>query len=238
MTLANEVWRRALESNGEMRTSRCTPFSVLSQPKALRPLTWMVADLMPASSPVGLFDPFDLVAVLLGPARIHAQQHVGPVLALGAAGAGMDFEIAVVGIGLARQQRLELAPRHLGLELLERRLGVGDRLLILLGLAELDHGELVVELLLDAADGGELVLERGALLHHALRALLVVPEIGVFGLLVQLRRAARAPCRSQRCLLSSPTDCLISSTIVLDFRAHGPLTDGARFQCRLEPCRM
>ena len=55
-------------------------------------------------------------------------------------------------------------------------------LLVLLGLAELDHGELVVELPLDAADRGELVLERGALLHHALRALLVVPESGVFGL--------------------------------------------------------
>ena len=58
--------------------------------------------------------------------------------------------------------------------------------LILLGLAELDHGELVVELALDAADRGELVLERGALLHHALGALLVVPEIGVLGLRVQL----------------------------------------------------
>ncbi len=31
-TLENEVWRRALESNGEMRTSRCTPASVFSQP--------------------------------------------------------------------------------------------------------------------------------------------------------------------------------------------------------------
>ena len=31
-TLANEVCRRALESNGEMRTSRCTPSSVFSQP--------------------------------------------------------------------------------------------------------------------------------------------------------------------------------------------------------------
>ena len=49
--------------------------------------------------------------------------------------------------------------------------------------------ELVVELLLDAADGGELVFERGALLHHALRALLVVPEIGVFGQLVQFGKA-------------------------------------------------
>ena len=31
-TLANDVCRRALESNGEMRTRRCTPASVLSQP--------------------------------------------------------------------------------------------------------------------------------------------------------------------------------------------------------------
>ena len=128
-----------------------------------------------------LFEILDLVAVLLGPARIHAQQHVGPVLALGAARAGVDLEIGIVGVGLARQQRLELAPRHLGLELLERLFGVGDGLLVLLGLPQIDHGELVVQLLLDAADGAELILERGALLHQALRPLLVVPERGLFG---------------------------------------------------------
>ena len=94
----------------------------------------------------------DLEAVLLGPARVHAQQHVGPVLALGAAGAGMDFEIAVVAVGLAGEQRLELAARDFGLELAQRRFRVGDDLLILLGLAELDQRDLVVELLLDAAD--------------------------------------------------------------------------------------
>ena len=57
---------------------------------------------------------------------------------------------------------------------------------ILLGLAELDHGELVVEIALDLADRAEPVLERVALLHGALRFGAVVPEIGVFGLLVQL----------------------------------------------------
>ena len=71
----------------------------------------------------------------------------------------------------------------------KRLFGVGDGLLVLLGLAELDHGELVVELALDAADSGKLVLERGALLHHALRALLIVPKIGVFGLRIELRQA-------------------------------------------------
>ena len=69
----------------------------------------MVADLIPASSPGALFDQLDLVAVLLGPARVHARQHLGPVLRFGAAGAGVDFEVGVVAVGLARQQALQLA---------------------------------------------------------------------------------------------------------------------------------
>ena len=133
-----------------------------------------------------LFEIIDLVAVLLGPARVHAQQHLGPILALGAARAGLHFEESVVGVGLARQQRLKLAPRRLGLQPLERGLGLGDHLRIVLGLAELDHGQLVVELALDLADRAEPILERVALLHGALRFRAVVPEIGVFGLLVQL----------------------------------------------------
>ena len=99
-----------------------------------------------------LLDVVDLEAVLLRPAHIHAQQHAGPVLALGAAGAGMDLEIAVVGVGLAGEQRLEFAPRDLGLELAQGGFGFGDDLV--------DPSrprrarscvDLVVELLLDAA---------------------------------------------------------------------------------------
>src|SRR5678809_1027858 len=81
------------------------------------------------------------------------------------AGAGVHFEVAVVRIGFAREQRLHLAPRHVGLELAQGFLGLGDDFLILLGLAQLDHGELVVEIPLDSADRGELILERRALLH-------------------------------------------------------------------------
>jgi hypothetical protein len=44
----------------------------------------------------------------------------------------------------------------------------------------------IVKLALDAADGGELVVERSALLHHALCALLIVPKVGVLGKPVQL----------------------------------------------------
>ncbi len=58
-------------------------------------------------------------------------------------------------------------------------------------LAQFDHGELVGELLLDAADGIELVLQRVALAHHALAAGLVAPQTGVLGLFIQLGETAR-----------------------------------------------
>jgi hypothetical protein len=45
---------------------------------------------------------------------------------------------------------------------------------------------MIVDLALHPADGVELVIERGALLHHALRARGVAPEIGILGLGVQL----------------------------------------------------
>ena len=124
------------------------------------------------------------------PAHIHAHEHAGPVLTFGAAGAGMDFEIAVVGVGLSREQRFEFAPRHLRPQTLERGFRLGDGVVVFFGLAQLDHGELIGEFLLHAADGVELVLQRVALAHHALAARLVAPERGVLGLFVQLGKAA------------------------------------------------
>ena len=51
---------------------------------------------------LALFHQLHFVAVLFGPAHVHAHQHLGPVLRLGAAGAGVQFDVAVVAIGLAR----------------------------------------------------------------------------------------------------------------------------------------
>jgi hypothetical protein len=132
---------------------------------------------------------FDLVAVLLGPARVHAQQHVGPVLALGAAGAGMDFQEAIEAVGLAGQQRLQLAPRHLGLEPLERRFSIGHDVGVVLNLAELDHADVILDLALDAAKRRQLLLQRRALLHQPAGALGIVPQIGIFGEVIQLGEA-------------------------------------------------
>ena len=63
-----------------------------------------------AFQPVG---DLGLEVVALGPAQVHAQQHLGPVLALGAAGAGVDGDDGAAVIVLAREQ-------HRGFELIER----------------------------------------------------------------------------------------------------------------------
>ena len=47
-----------------------------------------------------------LEAVLLGPSQIHAHEHLGPVLRLGAAGAGMNIDDRVQSIVFAGQQDL------------------------------------------------------------------------------------------------------------------------------------
>ena len=58
--------------------------------------------------------------------------------------------------------------------------------LIAFGLAELDQSQLIVEIAVRCGERAELLVERGALLHQPASALGIVPEIGVFGLLVQL----------------------------------------------------
>ena len=103
----------------------------------------------------------------------------------------MNLEIGIEAVGLARQQRLELAAGDFLLQIFQRGLGLGDHGLVVLGLAEFDHADIVLELALDLADAAERILQRGPLLHQLLRLLGIVPEIGVFGELVQLGQARR-----------------------------------------------
>ena len=62
----------------------------------------------------------------------------------------MDFEVGVETIGFARQQRLQFAARHLFFQLRQRRLGLAHDTLVVLGLAECDHLDVVVEIALDS----------------------------------------------------------------------------------------
>ena len=53
------------------------------------------------------FNDFGLEATTLGPAQVHAQQHVAPVLGFSAAGAGLDIQVGVVGIHFAGEHAAE-----------------------------------------------------------------------------------------------------------------------------------
>ncbi len=98
----------------------------------------------------------------------------------------MHLEVTVVGVGLAREQRLQLAACNFVLQLAQCGFTLGDDGLVLFALTELDERGLIVKLALDVRDRGQLILQPRALLHHALSPRGIVPEIGILGLLVQL----------------------------------------------------
>src|SRR6478672_789153 len=128
-----------------------------------------------------LANDLDLVVASLRPAHIHALQHQRPVLALGAAGAGVYLHIGVVGVGLAGEQRFHLALMRFGPEPLQRRLGLRYDTLVALLLAERGELNIVLELASDPAEAGERGLQLLPLAHEALRPHRVAPEIWCFG---------------------------------------------------------
>ncbi len=111
------------------------------------------------------------------PAQVHAQQHLGPVLRLGAARAGMDRHDRVLAIVLAAEHLLGLAGVDLRRQVVERAGEVvGDRLPCLgpfdqdgeiLGAAPQRIAEIAI------------LLEAPAALQQLLRRRLVLPEVRI-----------------------------------------------------------
>ena len=104
-----------------MRTSRCTPASADEQPVGVvaghRERRALDAGLVARLQ----VDDLAPEAAALRPAQVHAQQHLGPVLRLGAAGARMDRDDRVLAIELARQHRPDLGGLHVARVGVERR---------------------------------------------------------------------------------------------------------------------
>jgi hypothetical protein len=103
----------------------------------------------------------------------------------------MDLEIAIVAVGLTREQAFELALGDLGAEFFKIGLGLGDDSLIALRLAELDEAELVLELALDTAIAVDRPGKLVALAQRRLSGFRLVPEVRVLGLGVQLFEPSR-----------------------------------------------
>ena len=102
----------------------------------------------------------------------------------------MHFEIAVVGVGLAGKQAVELTPGGFSAQLIERRFGVGDDRVITLGLAKLDQLAGLFNLALDPPVATDRLVEAGALAQQLLRRSGIVPQLRILGLRVQLGEAS------------------------------------------------
>ena len=117
-----------------------------------------------------------LHAAPLRPAHLHPQQHLGPVLRVGAAGAGVHGHDRVAGVVLAREEPrlLELREPRLDRGALLRELGV-HRVVLLGHLLERLE---VVDVGLERAERLEPPPGRRVLGGHRGGSLLVVPEAG------------------------------------------------------------
>ena len=90
-----------------------------------------------------------------------------------------------LAVGLARKQRLELAPLALGFQRAQLREALVLAGFVAFHLAEFDQRRGVVEFALQLGERPQPVFQHRALAHQLLRGLGIVPEVGVFGLGVE-----------------------------------------------------
>ena len=106
------MWRRLAESNG--RQAHQPVDALLGRQQAVDVLALDRDGGALDAGLVALLDlvDLDLEAAALEPAQVHAQQHLGPVLGLGAAGAGVDGDDGAALVELAAEEALLLAARE------------------------------------------------------------------------------------------------------------------------------
>jgi hypothetical protein len=135
----------------------------------------------------------DAVVVALGPARVHAQQHLGEVRGVDATGLRADGDQRVALVVFTGQQRADLEARDLLAQLRPVVVGVGLRVGVVGFLGELVEQRQVVQALAQVRHTAQLTLLVGELAGDLLRLLLVVPEVGLRRLLLQVRDSGAQP---------------------------------------------
>ena len=157
------------------------------------------------------------VAVGLGPAGVHAVEHLGPVLRLGAAGAGVEGQDRVAVVVLTVEHRHEL-------QLIDGLLHTVDSLLALSGeggvVLLLDHLQQGLGLLIlggELAEALQLIFDLTHLTDDLLAALLIIVEAGHRHLVLQLSQTLLAgfdrKCIAQ--VIFMPPSFAFSSSMVI-----------------------
>jgi len=127
-----------------------------------------------------VFHDFVVESLLFAVTGVHAQHHVGPVVGLGSAGAGVDVHVGVVGVEFAAKQRHHFEfGLHLG-NLSKYRLGFDRKFLefVLTGaFREFDQSLEVFNFPFERCERIEEGFEAFDLRDGFLRGLLVIPEV-------------------------------------------------------------
>ncbi len=122
----------------------------------------------------------------VGPAHVHPLEHLSPVLGLGAPGAGVDLDVAVVAVGLARQQRFQLGAGGPLLQARQLLAHLFKGRLVALGVGKLGELQGVGELGLQLVDRLHLGGQAVALAHQGLGVVRTIPQGGILRARVQL----------------------------------------------------
>ncbi|MCY1276206.1 hypothetical protein D9M70_248650 [compost metagenome] len=128
----------------------------------------------------GQFDDGGVEAVLVGPAQVHAQQHVGPVLGLGAAGAGLDVQVGVVRVHLAAEHAAEFQLLEDLAQALDFGGDVVHRAFVVLLDRHVQQVAGVGQAAGEVVQGLDDLRQLGAFTAEVLGVFGVVPDVGVF----------------------------------------------------------
>jgi len=128
----------------------------------------------------------DLIAVGLGPARVHAQQHARPVVGLGAAGAGVHFQIGVVAVGLAGQQGFQLGAGGAILDAAQLFAGVFEGGFIAFLIGHIGQHDAFFQISLQRTDAVDLGFQTRAIAADSLSLFRVVPQGRILDPCIQL----------------------------------------------------
>ena len=123
---------------------------------------------------------------MVGPAQVHAQQHVGPVLGFGTAGPRLDIQVGIVLIHLATEHAAELKALEALLQLRELGGHVGDGAFVTLLDRHLQQFGGIVQAGTQVVQRTDDVRQGCALAAQILGPLGLVPDAGVFQLALYL----------------------------------------------------
>jgi len=128
------------------------------------------------------FHQFGLPAAVLAPAQVHPQQHFGPVLRLGAAGAGLDVHETIGAVEFARKHPPELELLDAGCDFVDVFDDGKHGAFVIVGLGHVEQFRGFDESIGIEPDFADGLFQRRAFLAQRLRPLGLVPDGGVFQL--------------------------------------------------------